>query len=133
VAVSKWRDGTTATSLARALGPRGGVVVAEAIPSRSWDAVAAISRRSPVLVVFEESASRTVTQRGRVETFDTQRRATDARRALGDEVPFVGVDSMRDDGAMPPTNVVVDASGRVLFASQDVELVGDVAELLLRR
>jgi len=102
-------------------------------PLDFWNTVAAVARRVPVVVVFDDGASMKSTERdGRTETFDTPRRVADARRALGAGVPFVGVDPMRG-GSMPETSVVVDASGRVLFASQDVKLVGDVAERLLDR
>jgi hypothetical protein len=102
-------------------------------PLDGWDVVASIARRVPVVVVFNDSASMKTTERdGRTETFDTPRRVSDARRVLGADVPFVGVDPMHG-GSMPETSVVVDGSGRVLFASDDVELVGDVAELLLTR
>lgn len=102
-------------------------------PVDFWNNVAAVARRVPVVVVFDDGASMKTTERdGRTETFDTPRRVVDARRAVGSGVPFVGVDPMRG-GSMPETSVVVDATGRVVFASPDAELCGVVAEVLRRR
>jgi len=95
--------------------------------------VKALAARAPVVVVLDENAKTMVAHFSRLEPADASRRAADARKIVGDAAAFVGVDTKRDPAAMPPTNLVVDGAGRVVFASDDLVLVAAAAERLLAR
>jgi hypothetical protein len=99
----------------------------------TWSAAKSIAERTPVVVAFDENASTTTGHFVQFERVDPARRAADARKIVGDAVAFVAVDRGSDAAAMPPTNVVVDGAGRVLFASDDLRLVGAAAERLIPR
>jgi hypothetical protein len=141
VAAATWRDGAEASSLAEAFGGRGGIVVRDSlmhfgavrVPDETWPTVKSVARRAPVVVVFDESMPKNVPSGVRTDGAGAASRAAEARRIVGAGVPFVGVDPMRSAAAMPATHVVVNRGGRVVFASDDLELVGAAAERLLVR
>lgn len=137
VALAAWRDGTTATSLAEALGGRGGVVVVEPAAYRrrvTWDSVKALNGRVPVVLVFDESATDIVFVGGsRNEPTTAASRAKEARGIVGDGVAFVALDPMHGGVSMPRANFVVDGAGRVVFATQDFDLLAAASERLLPR